>query len=108
MTIPSTPFAVFFAIVITIVGVTLVRWHFQKDHFDLRDAITAPGTDGVRRVDTSKSILVGSFLVSSYWVSDNYSDAAMSIYLGAWVINGGAVLAFKAFGGKPEDKSVLK
>ena len=62
---------------------------------DLRDAVTAPGTDGIRRVDTSKSILVGAFLVSSYWITEHYSETALGLYLGAWVINGGAVLLQK-------------
>lgn len=75
----------------------LIRWHFQPGDFDLRDALTAPTPDGKRRVDTSKAILVGVFLVSSYLVADNYSEGALGLYLGAWILNGGAVLAYKVF-----------
>lgn len=86
----------------------LYLWHRGSDSFNLKDAFTAPGTDGIRRVDTSKTILMGTFLVSSYLLADNYSETALTIYLGAWVINGGAVLAYKAFSKVEPPPSVLK
>jgi len=97
--LPTNAVTVIFGFLI--IGALWLLWVWQrrKDNFDLRDALTSPGTDGVRRVDTSKTLLVGVFLVSSYLVSDNYSDTALGVYLGAWVINGGAVLAYKAWKG---------
>ena len=98
--LPTNTVTIIFALLFVLAGVLLYRWHTHEDNFNLKDALTSPGTDGIRRVDTSKSVLVGTFLVSSYLVADNYSDTALGVYLGAWVINGGAVLAYKAF--KPE------
>ena len=98
MSLPSLPvqsFGWFWIAISTLAVLLLFYWHYRKDHFDVRDAITSPGTDGIRRVDTSKSILVGAFLVSSYWITENYSETALGLYLGAWVINGGAVLLQK-------------
>ena len=95
--LPTNAVTVTFVLLIIAAIWLLWVWQKKKDNFDLRDALTSPGSDGIRRVDTSKSLLVGVFMVSSYLVADNYSDTALGVYLGAWVINGGAVLAFKAF-----------
>lgn len=108
MSAPYQTFSLFFLAILSLGILALWWWHSRHDHFDLRDALTSPGTDGIRRVDTSKTILVGSFLVSSYWVTENYSDTALTVYLGAWVINGGAVLAHKVFSKQQEDKGILK
>ena len=95
--IPTNVVTLIFGGLLVFVLLLLWRWQTRKDDFDLRDAITVPGPDGIRRVDCSKSLLVGTFLVSSYLVADHYTDTALTIYLGAWVINGGAVLAYKAW-----------
>jgi hypothetical protein len=95
--LPSGIVGIIFLVLMLIAVVMLWKWQMTKDDFDLRDAITAPQPDGARRVETSKFILVGTFLVSSYLIADNYSDTALGVYLGAWVINGGAVLLFKVF-----------
>lgn len=104
MTIPAHLFAIGVIAVIVVSALLLVWWHTRHDNFDLRDAITSPGTDGIRRVDTSKSILVGAFLVSSYWITEHFSETALGLYLSAWVINGGAVLLQKVLLPKPEVK----
>lgn len=96
----------FFLAVLTIGLLVILWWHSRRDYFDLRDALTSPGTDGIRRVDTSKTILVGAFLTSSYLLADNYSDTAYGLYLGAWILNGGAVLLHKVL--KKPDDGVLK
>ena len=93
--LPNSTFSLGVIVVIVVSAALVVWWHTRHDHFDVRDAITSPGTDGIRRVDTSKSILVGAFLVSSYWITEHYSETALGLYLGAWVINGGAVLLQK-------------
>ena len=95
MNLPAHSFGIFWLGLITLAVLLLIWWHTRHDTFDIRDAITSPGTDSVRRVDTSKSILVGAFLVSSYWITEHYSDTALGLYLSAWVINGGAVLLQK-------------
>jgi len=95
--LPTNAVTLIVGILIVVSLLILWQWQRQKDDFDLRDALTAPGTDGIRRVDTSKTILTGTFLVSSYLLADNYSDTALGVYLGAWVVNGGAVLAYKAW-----------
>src|SRR5689334_19805884 len=105
MTVPSV--SLFFLSILSIGVLVLIWWHSRDDKFDLRDSITSPGTDGVRRVDTSKTILVGAFLTSSYLLAENYSDTAYGLYLGAWILNGGAVLLQKVLN-KPSDGSVLK
>ena len=103
---PSGIVSIIFIVLMMVALGLLFFWQRRADTFDLRDAITAPGPDNVRRVDTSKAILVGTFLVSSYLVADNYSDAALGVYLTAWVVNGGAVLAYKAFA-KPNGPAKL-
>ena len=95
--LPSNPVTLIIGTLIIVGLLLLWQWQTQKNSFDLRDAMTAPGTDGIRRVETGKAILCGTFLVSSYLVADNYSDTALGVYLGAWVINGGAVLVYKVF-----------
>ena len=105
---PSGIVSVIFALIMVGSVAMLVRWQVRRDDFDLRDAITAPTPDGKRRVDTSKALLVGTFLVSSYLIADNYSDGALGIYLTAWVVNGGAVLAYKAFAPKPNANEAVK
>lgn len=97
MNLPDQTFALFWLAFIGIGLLMLIWWHTRHDNFDLRDSITSPGTDGVRRVDTAKSLLVSAFIVSAYWVTENYSDTALGIFLGAWVINGGVVVLQKVF-----------
>ncbi len=104
VTLPTQSFGWFWIVMVTMAIGLLIYWHYKSDHFDVRDAITSPGTDGIRRVDTSKSLLVGAFFVSSYWVTENYSDTALTVWLGAWIINGGVVVLQKAFMPKPEVK----
>ena len=100
--LPVHSFAWFWIALATLAVCLLVYWHTRKDNtFDVRDAITSPGTDGVRRVDTSKSLLVSAFCVSSYWVTENYSDTALTVWLSAWIINGGIVVLQKVMLPKP-------
>lgn len=68
------------------------------DTFDLRDIICSPDPDTKKQVvNTAKSFLAGTFLVSSYTLIEHYSDTALGVYLGAWVINGGIVAFQKAY-----------
>lgn len=106
--VPENLLAAVFLALMGAATVMLYWWHTRADNFNLRDALTSPGTDGVRRVDTSKAILVGVFLVSSYLLADNYSESAFVFYLTAWIVNGGAVLAYKAFSRQEDKPSVLK
>lgn len=82
----------------------------NPDTFDLRDIICAWDADKKRQtVSTAKSFLAGTFLVSSYTLIEHYSDTALGIYLGAWVLNGGIVAFQKAFSKTaPTEEGILK
>ena len=71
-------------------ALAMILWYMQhkNDTFDLRDAI-CNFTDGKQIVSTSKSLLVGAFLVSSYYLIQNPTDMAFGAYLIGWVTNGG-------------------
>jgi hypothetical protein len=98
----------------------LLLWNMQRrtedaqgnpDTFDLRDIICAWDTDKKRQtVSTAKSFLAGTFLVSSYTLIEHYSDTALGIYLGAWVLNGGIVAFQKVFSSQtaPPESGILK
>lgn len=89
---------IFVAIMIFVI---LILWYLQRkqkdvngvpDTFDLRDIICSWDAERQRQiVSTPKSFLAGTFLVSSYGLIEHYSDTALGVYLGAWVINGGIV-----------------
>lgn len=73
-----------------LIVIILLFWWMQsrKDEFDLRDIICE--WNGKKQiVSTTKSLLAGSFLASSYYLIEHPSDMAFGAYLLAWVTNGG-------------------
>jgi hypothetical protein len=78
---------IFVGVLLEVIGI-LIWVQFKKDTFDLR-AIYSTYQNGQLVPDTSKSLLVGTWIVSSYLTIEHYSDAAVLAYLTAWVINGG-------------------
>jgi heme A synthase len=91
MLMENSGIAMLFVILLLIIAWML--WHSQSvkdDYFDLRDIICSWDDENKRQiVSTNKSLLAGAFLVSSFYVLRNHSDAAFGIYIGAWVLNGG-------------------
>lgn len=67
---------------------SLVWMQMRKDEFDLR-AIISNYVDGKYVPATDKTLLVGSWVVSTYLTIEHYSDTALTAYLGLWVLNGG-------------------
>lgn len=74
-----------------LIALAMILWIMQRkaDTFDLRDAICTFTPDGKQIVSTSKSLLAGAFVVSSYYIIKSPSDMAFGAYLLAWVTNGG-------------------
>lgn len=88
MNIPSSTVSILFGLLLILLGFILWRMQSQPDDFDLRDVICS--WDGERQiVSTSKSLLAGAFLASSYYILRNPSDVSFTAYLTAWVANGG-------------------
>lgn len=80
---------IFLAVLIVIV-VLLWRMQNKPDNFDLRDIICSWDEEHQKQlVNTSKSILAGTFLTSSYYIIEHPTDMAFGAYLLAWVTNGG-------------------
>ena len=77
-----------FACIVVLVGMMLVRMQMRKDNFDFR-AIISTWKDDHYVPTTDKTLLVGCWLVSSYAVMEHYSDTALGAYLTIWVLNGG-------------------
>lgn len=84
--IPSVLFVAAIAALILI----LWRMHTAADAFDMRDIICEI-VDGKRVVSTSKSLLTGAFLFSTYYLIINPGGTEFAAYLAAWVVNGGVV-----------------
>lgn len=84
---PTTVFALLGALAMLI----LWRMHKADDWFDLRDIISERLPGGVKVVSTAKSLLVASFAMSAYWITRNYTETALGLFLAAWVANGGIV-----------------
>lgn len=98
MTIPASTVSILFGLLLVLLGVILWRMQAQDDTFDLRDVICS--WDGERQiVSTSKSLLAGAFLASSYYIIQNPSDVSFTAYLTAWVANGGIAAWKKTKGG---------
>ena len=82
--------SIIFLVVLFIAGCVLIYLQLKKDEFDFRAIISSYVVDnGVGKYvpDTSKTILVGSWITSSYLVIEHYSEAAIAAYLGFWVLN---------------------
>lgn len=81
-----------FVFLLLLIVLFALLWHMQNkpDSFDLRDIICSwDATAQKQVVNTSKSILAGTFIVSSYYVMEHTSDISFGAYLLAWVTNGG-------------------
>jgi hypothetical protein len=77
-----------FAGTLAVIALLLWRGQHKDDGFDIRDIICSY-SDGKQTISTSKTLLAGAFLTSSYYVVKNPSDTAYAAYLAAWVLNGG-------------------
>ena len=77
-----------FAGILAFIALLLWRGQHKDDGFDIRDIICSY-SDGKQTISTSKTLLAGAFLTSSYYVIHNTSDTSFAAYLAAWVLNGG-------------------
>ncbi len=77
-----------FLTTIVILAVILVFFQRKDDDFDLRDIICS-WNGKTRAVSTSKTLLAGTFLVSSYYLIKNPTEISYGAYLAAWVANSG-------------------
>lgn len=88
LTIPTEAVSILFILVLALLVLVLRRMQMAKNTFDLKDII-CEWTDDKQIVSTSKSLLTGAFIVSSYFVIKNPSELSYGAYLTAWVVNGG-------------------
>lgn len=75
-------------------GLIVMLWMAQRkpDGFDMRDIICSWDKKHEKQiVSTSKALLTGAFLVSSYVLIAHYTETALGLYLTAFVVNGGVV-----------------
>lgn len=79
-----------FVLLVVLAMLILWRMHVADDWFDLRDIIAERSAQG-KVVSTSKSLLVASFVMTAYWITMHYSEAALAVFTAAWVVNGGIV-----------------
>ena len=80
------------------------RMHVADDWFDLRDVISERVSGG-KVVSTSKVLLVAAFCMSAYWITRNYTETALGLFLAAWVVNGGIVAWRKTKQERSENKN---
>ena len=76
----------------------LIWMQMRRDTFDLRAIISNyVVVDGEGRYvpATDKTLLVGTWVVTSYLVIEHYTDAALLAYGTLWVVNGGVVVLAK-------------
>ena len=83
------PSAIFLSLLV-ILGIILVAYQRKDDDFDLRDIICSFNGQ-TRAISTSKSLLTGAFLISSYYIVKNPTEIGYGAYLMAWVTNAGVV-----------------
>ena len=83
------PSAIFLSLLL-VLGIILVTFQSKDDDFDLRDVICS-WNGKTRAVSTSKTLLAGAFLTSSYYLVKNPTEMAYGAYLLAWVTNAGVV-----------------
>lgn len=88
LTIPTSAVSILFALLLALLSSILWRIQHATNTFDLKDII-CEWVDGKQIVSTSKSLLAGAFLVSSYYLIKNTSEVSYAAYLAAWVVNGG-------------------
>ncbi|CAB4187556.1 hypothetical protein UFOVP1155_37 [uncultured Caudovirales phage] len=88
LTFPTESVSILFAMMLALIFSILWRLQNAENTFDLKDII-CEWADGKQIVSTSKSLLAGSFLVSSYYLIKNISDVCYAAYLTAWVANSG-------------------
>lgn len=88
LTIPTSAVSILFVLVLALLVIVLRRMQMAKDTFDLKDII-CEWTGEKQIVSTSKSLLAGAFLVSSYYIIKSPSEVNYAAYLAAWVVNGG-------------------
>lgn len=89
----STTTLIFLGIVV-LTACILIWMQFKKDEFDLRALICE--MRGEKAVPaTDKTLLVGSWIISSYLTIEHYSEGALTAYLTLWVLNGGVAVLRK-------------
>lgn len=79
-----------YCVVVALAALVAISWHRSADSFNLQDVVCT-WDNGKRIVSTSKVLLVGSFIVSSYYLIRNPGGTEYAAFLAAWVINGGVV-----------------
>ena len=84
---------VFIGLAIIILGM-LTYAQFQKDEFDVRGWI-CNYVDGKMIPAPDKTILMGSWIFTSYLLFEHYTESAMTMYITLWIINGGAMILGK-------------
>jgi len=88
ITLPTEAVSILFALVLALLVVVLRRMQAAPDTFDLKDVI-CDWIDGKQICSTSKTLLAGAFLTSSYYVLKNPSEMVFAAYLTAWVASRG-------------------
>ena len=80
--------SILFFLFLTFLSVIFIRAQFKIDDFDIRDVICSY-SNGRRAISTSKTLLAGTWLASSYYIMVHDDATAFTAYLAAWVLNGG-------------------
>lgn len=83
LTANSNVSLIFFGLMLLIVLILAII-QFKDDKFDLRDIICENGV-----ISTTKSLLSGAFLTSSYYLIEHGNATVFSAYLLAWVSQSG-------------------
>lgn len=93
--IPTQAVSIMFALVLALLVVILRRMQLAENTFDMKDVI-CEWTDNKQIVSTSKTLLTGAFLSSSYYMLKYPSEIVYAAYLTAWVANSGIRAWYKA------------
>jgi len=88
LTLPTEAISILFVLLLALLVVVLRRMQAADDTFDLKDVI-CDWIDGKQICSTSKTLLAGAFLASSYYILKNPSEMAFAAYLTAWVASRG-------------------
>jgi len=91
--LPVRTVSILFALLIALLWIILYRAQRAPNDFDLKDVLCET-IDGKHEVSTTKTLLTGAFLISSYLAIVHPSDVAYAAYLTAWVSTQG-VAAWK-------------
>ena len=86
--LPTRTVSILFALLIVLLWIILYRAQRAPNTFDLKDVLCET-VDNKQQVSTTKTLLTGAFLTSSYSLIAHPSDLIYAAYLTAWVTTQG-------------------